>query len=190
MHPVSRLSTHPFGEALRGLMNTRGLTYRGLADATRQIDGKGITSAHINMLANGHEKPSMRVMSLISHACGVDPSYFAEYRLADARRQLDPAEVGLEHALANLNGALATPSGPIRELPSQVELIGSPHALAEMSDRELELWTHTCAAMVSRPARANGAQRKWRHLLQDAHLEQDARRTRRQRHRHIPPEPN
>jgi transcriptional regulator with XRE-family HTH domain len=59
------------------------------------------------MLANRHDKPSMRVMYLISQACGVDPSYFAEYRLADARRQLDPAEVGLEHALANLNGAPA-----------------------------------------------------------------------------------
>jgi hypothetical protein len=81
-------------------------------------------------------------------------------------------------------------SGPIRELASQVELIGSPHALSEMSDHELELWTQTCAAMVSRPGRANGAQRKWRHLLQDARLEQDARRTRRQRHRHIPPEPS
>jgi hypothetical protein len=81
-------------------------------------------------------------------------------------------------------------AGPNRELASQVELIGSPHALSGMPDRELELWTQTCAAMVSRPGRANGAQRKWRHLLQDAHLEQDARRTRRQRHRHIALEPS
>jgi hypothetical protein len=78
--------------------------------------------------------------------------------------------------------------GPIRELASQVELVGSPHGLSGMSDRELELWTRTCADMVSRPGRANGAQRKWRHLLQDAHLEQDARRTRRQRRRGRAPE--
>ena len=49
-------STKPFGESLRALMDARSLTYRGLAEATRQLDGKGITHAHINMLANGHDK--------------------------------------------------------------------------------------------------------------------------------------
>lgn len=88
-------------------MDARGLTYRSLAEATRQIDGKGLTHAYINMVANRHDKPSMRAMVLIAQACGVDPDYFAEYRLADAMRQLDPTEVGLEQALANLNGALA-----------------------------------------------------------------------------------
>ena len=44
------------------LMDARSLTYRGLAEATRKLDGKGITHAHINMLANGHDKPSMRAM--------------------------------------------------------------------------------------------------------------------------------
>src|SRR5437764_2141390 len=100
-------STRPFGESLRALMDARSLTYRGLAEATRKLDGKGITHAHINMLANGHDKPSMRAMELIAKACGVDPSYFAEYRLAVAMRELDPAEVGLEQALANLNASLA-----------------------------------------------------------------------------------
>ena len=78
-------------------------------------------------------------------------------------------------------------SGPIRELALRVELLGSPHALSGMSDRELGLWMRTCATMLARPGRANGAQRKWRHLLQDAHLERQARRTRRQRHGHTPP---
>lgn len=95
-----------FGDALRALMNTRGLTYRELAAATRDLDGKGITHAHINMLANGHDRPSMRAMELIAQACGVEPTYFAEYRLATAMRELDPAEVGLEQALENLNARL------------------------------------------------------------------------------------
>ncbi len=99
-------STEPFGKSLRALMNARGLTYRGLSDATRQLDGKGMTHAHINMLANGHDKPSMRAMELIAQACGVEPDYFAEYRLAAAMRELDPAEVGLERALENLNARL------------------------------------------------------------------------------------
>ncbi len=87
-------------------MDARRLTYRGLADAIRELDTKGITHAHINMLANGHDKPSMRAMELIAQACGIEPDYFAEYRLAVAMRELDPNEVGLEQALENLNARL------------------------------------------------------------------------------------
>jgi transcriptional regulator with XRE-family HTH domain len=114
-------STKPFGESLRSLMDERSLTYRGLAEATRKLDGKGITHAHINMLANGHDKPSMRAMELIAAACGVDPDYFAEYRLAAAMRELDPAEVGLEQALENLNARLgARRTSGARARPSQL----------------------------------------------------------------------
>jgi transcriptional regulator with XRE-family HTH domain len=66
-----------------------------------------MTHAHINMLAKGHDRPSMRAMELIAQACSVDPDYFAEYRLARAMRELDPTEVGLEQALENLNARLA-----------------------------------------------------------------------------------
>jgi transcriptional regulator with XRE-family HTH domain len=103
---MDRLSDEPFGEALRTLMSERELSYRGLAEATRLLDGKGMTHAHINMLANGHDKPSMRAMELIAQACRVEPGYFAQYRLAGAMRELDPEEVGLERALENLNARL------------------------------------------------------------------------------------
>ena len=99
-------STRPFGEALRSRMEACGLSYRALAEATRAIDGKGMTHAHINMLANGRDRPSMRAMELLAKACGVQPEYFAEYRLAVAMRELDPTEVGLEQALQNLNARL------------------------------------------------------------------------------------
>jgi len=103
---MARPSTEPFGDTLRTLMQARGLSYRGLAEATRGLDGRGMTHAHINMLANGHDRPSMRAMELIAAACDVVPEHFAEYRLALAMRELDPAEVGLEQALANLNARL------------------------------------------------------------------------------------
>ena len=99
-------SDEPFGDALRSLMSARRLTYRQLAEVTRDLDGRGMTHAHINMLANGHDRPSTRAIELIAQACGVDPDYFAEYRLAAAMRELDPAEVGLEQALENLNARL------------------------------------------------------------------------------------
>jgi transcriptional regulator with XRE-family HTH domain len=104
---MERLSDEPFGDALRALMEERSLSFRSLAEATRQLDGRGMTHAHINMLANGHDKPSMRALELIAQACDVQPDYFAEYRLATAMRELDPAEVGLEQALENLNARLA-----------------------------------------------------------------------------------
>jgi transcriptional regulator with XRE-family HTH domain len=103
---VERTSDKPFGDALRALMTERALSYRALADATRELDGRGMTHAHINMLANGHDKPSTRAMELIARACEIEPEYFAEYRLAAAMRALDPAEVGLEQALENLNARL------------------------------------------------------------------------------------
>jgi len=62
-------STEPFGQALRALMEAHGLSYRGLADAIRKFDEQGITHAHLNMLANGHDRPSMRAMELIARAC-------------------------------------------------------------------------------------------------------------------------
>jgi transcriptional regulator with XRE-family HTH domain len=103
---VARSSDKPFGESLRALMSERGLTYRSLAEVTRRLDGRGMTHAHINMLANGHDKPSIRAMELIAEACEVSPGYFAEYRLATAMRELDPEVVGLEQALENLNARL------------------------------------------------------------------------------------
>jgi transcriptional regulator with XRE-family HTH domain len=116
---MKRLSDQPFGDALRALMAERGYSYRSLAEATRKLDGRGMTHAHINMLANGHDKPSMRAMELIARACDVDPAYFAEYRLAAAMRALDPAEVGLEQALENLNARLGArrSSAAKRRLP-------------------------------------------------------------------------
>jgi len=123
---MSRTTDQPFGEALRALMGARGLTYRGLADKLRALDGKGMTHAHLNMLANGHDRPSMRAMELIALACDVTPDYFAEYRLAVAMRELDPNEVGLERALENLNARLGArrrsaaksqPAPPPREQP-------------------------------------------------------------------------
>jgi transcriptional regulator with XRE-family HTH domain len=104
-------SDQQFGAALRALMEPRGLSYRKLADETRRLDGRGMTHAHINMLANGRDKPSTRAMELIAQVCEVEPEYFAEYRLAMAMRDLDPNQVGLERALANLNARLADGRG-------------------------------------------------------------------------------
>jgi transcriptional regulator with XRE-family HTH domain len=79
-------------------MDDGGLSYRGLADAIRKFDEKGITHAHLNMLANGHDKPSMRAMELIARACSVSPEYFAEYRLSASSRRSRISVTGLVRA--------------------------------------------------------------------------------------------
>jgi transcriptional regulator with XRE-family HTH domain len=107
-------------------MGEREMTYRSLAEATRELDGKGMTHAHINMLANGHDKPSMRAMELIARACGVEPDYFAEYRLATAMRALDPAEVGLEQALENLSARLGAQRTTAAKRPLGLEPQAKP----------------------------------------------------------------
>ena len=96
----------PFGEALQALMAERGLSFRALAEITREINDKGLTHSHLNGLATGREKPSARAIGLIADACGVPPSYFAAYRLAEAMRELDPDEVGWDRALENLNALI------------------------------------------------------------------------------------
>src|SRR5438874_11564375 len=120
-------STKPFGEALRALMDEGDLSYRELAERTRALDGKGMTHAHINMLVNGHDKPSMRAMELVGRACGVEPDYFAEYRLAAAMRELDPTEVGLEQALENLNARLAARQK--RDAKASARVGAQPHPI-------------------------------------------------------------
>jgi transcriptional regulator with XRE-family HTH domain len=120
-------SDKPFGDALRALMKERGLSYRSLADGTRRLDGRGMTHAHINMLANGHDKPSIRAMELIARACDIEPEYFAEYRLASAMRALDPAEVGLEQALENLNARLSAHRSSGATAHLHQELQAKPH---------------------------------------------------------------
>lgn len=96
----------PFGPALQELMAERGLTFRALAEVTRGLDGKGLTHAYLNQLAKGHDKASLRAMELIAQACEIDPDYFAEYRLAAGMRRLDPDQVGLDCALANLSALM------------------------------------------------------------------------------------
>ena len=59
---VGGRTTRPFGKALRGLKEARGLTYLELADRTRRLDGKGLTAQYLNLLVIGRKKPSTRAI--------------------------------------------------------------------------------------------------------------------------------
>ena len=109
MSAIAGQSNLAFPEALAVLMKEVGLSYRQLARKTKDVDpsGKGLTHATINMAVNRHDKITPRAIELIAKACGVPPSYFAEYRLAELRDLYDPEIVGLDKALRNYDQLLS-----------------------------------------------------------------------------------
>jgi transcriptional regulator with XRE-family HTH domain len=90
----------PLTETLPMLMRERPITYRALAAETRLLDrtGNGLSHSHLVNLAAGRELPSRRALKLLASAFQLPVDYFAEYRLAELRRQLDEREVGFATA--------------------------------------------------------------------------------------------
>jgi transcriptional regulator with XRE-family HTH domain len=81
-------------------MRGRELTYRALAARTRELDpaGAGVSTGHLANLVSGRSRPSIPVLELIARALDVPPDAFAEYALAQLRRELDPSRAGFETA--------------------------------------------------------------------------------------------
>lgn len=90
----------PLTQTLPALMREHAITYRALAAKTQSLDraGSGLSYSHIANLAAGRELPSRRALELLATAFGLPARYFAEYRLAEFRRQLDEREVGFATA--------------------------------------------------------------------------------------------
>jgi transcriptional regulator with XRE-family HTH domain len=87
-------------ETLPALMREHAVTYRALAARTQLIDrhGDGLSYSHIANLGAGREFASRRALELLARAFALPADYFAEYRLAELRRQLDEREVGFATA--------------------------------------------------------------------------------------------
>ena len=90
----------PLTETLPALMREHAISYRALAAQTRLLDrhGPGISHSYLVNLAAGREIPSRRVLELLASAFELSPHHFAEYRLAELRRQLDERQVGFAAA--------------------------------------------------------------------------------------------
>jgi transcriptional regulator with XRE-family HTH domain len=90
----------PLTETLPALMRERGISYRALASRTRLLDrtGNGLSHSHLVNLAAGRDLPSRRALELLASGFELPPDYFAEYRFAELRRQLDERQVGFDAA--------------------------------------------------------------------------------------------
>ena len=98
-------SNRPFGAALRVLLQDRAefLTKTGNINWASVAEAMpGIYYESLRKALTGERQPSRAVIEKAAEVAGVDPSHFVEYRLAEARRRFDPAEVGWETAMANL----------------------------------------------------------------------------------------
>ena len=106
MNEISSMP-RPFGAVLRGLLINHGVTTRiGNPDwvgFAKQLEG--IHYETLRKAVVGERAPAPKVIEAVSDALGVVPATFAEYRLWEARRLLDPQEVGLEEAVRNLDSA-------------------------------------------------------------------------------------
>ena len=100
MAPTRSTADAPLTETLPTLMRKHAISYRALATQTRLLDhaGNGLSHSHLVNLAAGRELPSRRALELLASAFQLSVDYFAEYRLAELRRQLDERQVGFDTA--------------------------------------------------------------------------------------------
>ena len=96
-----------FGVALRDLVLDRNdpawLTRSGnvnWAEFAKSLDG--IHYETLRKALSREREVSALVMEGVAKALGVEPSYFVEYELLRAQNDFDPAKVGYDEAVANL----------------------------------------------------------------------------------------
>lgn len=117
-------STKPFPEALADLATHLGIpTHKTTGEINRRelwaaIGGhKAIGDVMtIYRLMNGERSPTAEYMRIIARGLNVDPAYFAEWRLLEARDAFDPTVVGWDAAIAAWqawDGFGAIPKAPI-----------------------------------------------------------------------------
>lgn len=101
---VPQDSIKTFGSVLRDLLIEKGFTSKmGNADFTGF--SRRLKETHYEVLrkaVSGARTPSRSVMEDCADTLGVAPTVFIEYGLWQARRTLDPAEVGMPDAVAAL----------------------------------------------------------------------------------------
>jgi hypothetical protein len=99
------VSTPPsFGAVVRDLLIQSGIVVKiGNPDWAAFAEKLPTTSYEsLRKAVTGDRWPGQKIMEEVAAALKIEPSEFYEYRLIEARKQFDPAEVGPEQALANL----------------------------------------------------------------------------------------
>ncbi len=126
----------PITIALKPLMRERRLTFRALATLTQahDADGRGVTYAYLCGVTSGREYPSRRSIELIAASLDLEPDHFAEYRLAELRREFNGRESRLRGGLAALLSTRLTGSSrPANPPQSETSDTSKPSPRSEFS---------------------------------------------------------
>ncbi len=92
----------PAREAIKALQTERGWSIRDLSRHIHdRFPGWG-SPALLSDYRTGKQRMSVSTLEKLAVVFGVEPDLFSDYRLAVARNQLDPDEVGLDAALRTL----------------------------------------------------------------------------------------
>lgn len=82
----------------RGKISGENLAYAARDHIPPDDRKTTISSSLVAKIETGKRQPTPPVMRALAAALDVDPNVFVEYALAEARRQLDERQVGLEQA--------------------------------------------------------------------------------------------
>lgn len=101
---VADTTDKPFPAALDDLLRERGYTTKlghvNYSDFARHMEGFHYETLRKVLVGERGLYPPL--IEAVAKALEVDPSYFAEYRLWQARRMFDVNEVGRDEAMRNL----------------------------------------------------------------------------------------
>lgn len=104
-NPTDQMDVRPFGVALRDRLIDRGIT-TGMGNPNWSAYVQTVEGIHYETLrkaVTGERQPSPELMEACAAALDDDPAeLFYEYALWKAQRMFDPAEVGVDEALKNL----------------------------------------------------------------------------------------
>ena len=94
-----RFSERPFGEAMTGLMDEQGVTYRALAAKT------GLSAGYLNHIVHGNRPvPSDDVIAKLADALGVEPEHFREDRISVITARLEEMPALVDRLYRRLQG--------------------------------------------------------------------------------------
>ena len=99
------ISSSRFGVMVRNYLIEKNITRRnGSPNWQRLVEMLPQASYEtLRKAVTGERSPAPALMEAVAVALDIEPGEFSEYRLWRYRRQFDPAAVGFEQAVANLN---------------------------------------------------------------------------------------
>jgi transcriptional regulator with XRE-family HTH domain len=140
------VSVKPIRELLPEIRASKGWSRDRLSHQAFAIDQEGTSGALIAGIERGTRRASPRTIAALATALDVEPTVFAEYRLALARHIFDEEKVGLDQAVETLESIDLEPIQVSLE-----EIKEHSHQRRRTVDRAQELAQETVQRVQPKP---------------------------------------